>query len=180
MGTSNTPSLKEKRDKRTYLSEIAQTKWTDPAGYSAGTQREVKAKNLLGQWLTSCHGCHPGGWVFRWHTPWHWCQSDLKKSNPGLQVLMLSQHAACNNYAINNNDIYNTYITSSQESTLNRPLSLKSSHICNGLAYAIARSRGERVSWVAGWAHSCISLVLVVVKTSHFSATRGAKKITTV
>ena len=36
----------------------------------------------------------------------------------------------------------------------------------------------ERVSWVAGRAHSCTSLVLVVVKTSHFTATRWADKIT--
>ena len=43
-----------------------------------------------------------------------------------------------------------------------------------------AGSRGEHVSWVAGRAHSCISLVLVVVKTSHFTATRWAQKITAV
>ena len=42
-------------------------------------------------------------------------------------------------------------------------------------------SRGEHVSWVAGRAHSFISLVLVVVKTaSHFTATRWAKKVTAV
>ena len=43
-----------------------------------------------------------------------------------------------------------------------------------------AGSTGEHVSWVAGRAHSCISLVLVVVKTSHFTATRWAQKITAV
>ena len=43
-----------------------------------------------------------------------------------------------------------------------------------------AGSKGERVSWVAGRTHSCISLVLVVVKTSHFTATRWAEKITAV
>ena len=32
-----------------------------------------------------------------------------------------------------------------------------------------AGSRGEHVSWVADRAHICISLVLVVVKTSHFT-----------
>ena len=40
-----------------------------------------------------------------------------------------------------------------------------------------AGSRGEHVSCVAGPAHSCISLVPVVVKTSHFTATRWAQKI---
>ena len=35
---------------------------------------------------------------------------------------------------------------------------------------------GEHVSWVAGRAHSCISRVLVVVKTSHFTATRWAER----
>ena len=44
-----------------------------------------------------------------------------------------------------------------------------------------AGSRGERVSWVAGVAYSCISLVLfVVMKTSHFTAIRWAEKITAV
>ena len=43
-----------------------------------------------------------------------------------------------------------------------------------------AGSRGEHVSWVAGRSHSCISLVLAVVKTSHFTATRWAQKITAV
>ena len=43
-----------------------------------------------------------------------------------------------------------------------------------------AGSRGEHVSWVAGRAHSCISLVLIVVKTSHFTAIRWAQKITAV
>ena len=43
-----------------------------------------------------------------------------------------------------------------------------------------AGSNEEHVSWVAGRAHSCISLVLVVVKTSHFTATRWAQKITAV
>ena len=43
-----------------------------------------------------------------------------------------------------------------------------------------AGSRGEHVSWVAGRAHSCISLVLVVVKTSHFTATGWAQMITAV
>ena len=41
-----------------------------------------------------------------------------------------------------------------------------------------AGSRGEHVSWVAGRARSCISLVLVVVKTSHFTATGWAQMIT--
>ena len=35
-----------------------------------------------------------------------------------------------------------------------------------------AGSRGERVSWVAGRANSCISLELLVVKTSHFKSRR--------
>ena len=39
-----------------------------------------------------------------------------------------------------------------------------------------AGSTGERVSWVAGRAHSCISLVLTVMKTSHFTATRWRKR----
>ena len=39
-----------------------------------------------------------------------------------------------------------------------------------------AGSMGERVSWVAGGALSCISLVLVAVKTSHFTATRWPVK----
>ena len=43
-----------------------------------------------------------------------------------------------------------------------------------------AGSREERVSWVAGRVRSCISLVLVVVKNSHFTATRWAQKITAV
>ena len=43
-----------------------------------------------------------------------------------------------------------------------------------------AGSGGERVSWVADRVHSCISLVLVVGKTSHFTATRWAEKITAV
>ena len=43
-----------------------------------------------------------------------------------------------------------------------------------------AGSRVEHISWVAGRAHSCISLVLVVVKTSHFTATIWAQKITAV
>ena len=41
-----------------------------------------------------------------------------------------------------------------------------------------AGSRGEHVSWIAGPARSCISLVLVVMKTSHF--TRWAQKTTAV
>ena len=43
-----------------------------------------------------------------------------------------------------------------------------------------AGSGGDRVSWVADRVHSCISLVLVVGKTSHFTATRWAEKITAV
>ena len=43
-----------------------------------------------------------------------------------------------------------------------------------------AGSWGKQVSWAAGRSHSCISLVLVVVKTSHFMATRWAQKITAV
>ena len=43
-----------------------------------------------------------------------------------------------------------------------------------------AGSKAERVSWVAGRAHSCISLVLLVVKTSYFTATRWAENITAV
>ena len=43
-----------------------------------------------------------------------------------------------------------------------------------------AESRGEHISWVAGRAHSCISLVLVVVKTWHFTVTRWAQKITAI
>ena len=39
-----------------------------------------------------------------------------------------------------------------------------------------AGSRGEHVSWVASQAHSCIFLVLVVVKTSHFMVTRTGTK----
>ena len=38
-----------------------------------------------------------------------------------------------------------------------------------------AGSRGEHVSWVAGRAHSCISLVLVVVKTLFHGDKMGAK-----
>ena len=41
-------------------------------------------------------------------------------------------------------------------------------------------SRGEHVSEVASRAHSCISLALVVVKTSHFTATRWTQKISAV
>ena len=40
-----------------------------------------------------------------------------------------------------------------------------------------AGSRGERVSWVAGQAHSCTSLVLIAVKPLHFMVTRWAEKI---
>ena len=39
-----------------------------------------------------------------------------------------------------------------------------------------AGSRGQHDSWVAGRAHSCISLVLAVLKISHFTATRWRKK----
>ena len=41
-----------------------------------------------------------------------------------------------------------------------------------------AGSMAECVSWVAGHTHNCISLVLVVVETSHFMATRWVEKIT--
>ena len=43
-----------------------------------------------------------------------------------------------------------------------------------------ARSRGGgggRISWAAGWAHSCIFQLLVVVKPLHFMKTRWVEKI---
>ena len=73
-----------------------------------------------------------------------------------------------------------------ESSVRNRPLSLRFSRMRNGLACGNlpevggGGGGGEHVSGVAGRAHSCISRVLVVVKTTHFTATRWAQKITAV
>ena len=83
------------------------------------------------------------------------------------------------NWLLNVFDIAQLKMVSMRSKSHNRPLSLKSSRMRNERT-RYSGSRRERLSWVAGRAHSCISLVLVVVKTSHFTATRWAEEITAV
>ena len=71
-------------------------------------------------------------------------------------------------------------VTESVTPVLNSPFHLDFRAHAMDWRLKSAGSRGEHVSGVAGRAHSCISLVLVVVKTSHFTATRWEQKITAV